>query len=549
MSAMRILLIESCPRRAERFRKLLRESGIAAEFSLAPSIDAAFELLDSREFDAALLGVDGLEEKISAAILRYRRRGERPAILALTENAEEEIARKSVEAGAQDCLALGRIDGEGLARSLRLAIKRHRKRLALEREVRRYRGIIQASPVGIHVYELAQTGRLVFKGANPSAESMLGRDRKGRLGRPIQLAFPELASEEMREQFEAVAQHGENWHGEEIVYESDGRSVVLDMRVYRISPREIALAFLDVTKRKRAEMALRESEARIRTISDAALDGLAMTDSAGRVIFWNPAAQAMTGYAGADILGRDINEILISAAEDGERECPLLRFLEARDGGSSGHREVSIQRKDGTEFTAEIALSSIRAGRGYGSVILIRDITGRKSMEEELRRLATTDPLTGACNRRHFIKTAEEELSRARRYRRPCSMLMLDIDHFKKINDTFGHDAGDRALKALTAACLAALRNTDHFGRLGGEEFAALLPETTGRAALDVAERLRLALANIRVDSDSGTIQYTVSIGATELREGEDALEDMLKRADEALYEAKNTGRNRVAVR
>lgn len=175
------------------------------------------------------------------------------------------------------------------------------------------------------------------------------------------------------------------------------------------------------------------------------------------------------------------------------------------------------------------------------------DITERKKMEEDLRRLATTDPLTGVNNRRRYTEISERELTRCKRYQHPICVLMLDADHFKKVNDTYGHEAGDRVLKALANACLDELRDVDVLGRFGGEEFTVTLPETPLETALEAAERLRARLASAAVELEDGqTISFTVSIGASCLNNTDEELSDLLNRADAALYTAKEEGRNRV---
>lgn len=165
----------------------------------------------------------------------------------------------------------------------------------------------------------------------------------------------------------------------------------------------------------------------------------------------------------------------------------------------------------------------------------------------ELYRMATTDYLTGAFNRRHFMELARRETDRASRYDWPISLIAMDIDHFKRINDTHGHDIGDEALRAFTRACQEALRPYDIFGRLGGEEFAVLVPHSTLTVAAEVAERLRQAVASIRVPlPQEGTLAFTCSQGVSRWLVGEKTVEKALSRADAALYDAKHGGRNRV---
>ncbi len=176
---------------------------------------------------------------------------------------------------------------------------------------------------------------------------------------------------------------------------------------------------------------------------------------------------------------------------------------------------------------------------------LNQEIARRQELEEELRALASVDGLTGIANRRHFLELCEKELSRAQRYNHPLALMMMDVDHFKRVNDTYGHAAGDEVLKQLAATCAANLRGPDILGRLGGEEFAVAMPECGIEAAGHAAERLRQRLAKIEVPSEQGAISFTISIGVIVLKSGED-LTAALDRADKAMYAAKQGGRNRV---
>lgn len=178
---------------------------------------------------------------------------------------------------------------------------------------------------------------------------------------------------------------------------------------------------------------------------------------------------------------------------------------------------------------------------------LVREIEERKKLEAELTRLATTDALTGTLNRRRFMELADTELERARRHGRPLTLMMMDIDHFKRINDTHGHAAGDAALVAFTHCVGGLLRDADVFARLGGEEFAVLLPETAMPAALALAERLRVAVAELTVDAPSGPFSMTVSTGLSATLDGRNTSPDrLLGESDQALYAAKQAGRDRV---
>ncbi len=194
------------------------------------------------------------------------------------------------------------------------------------------------------------------------------------------------------------------------------------------------------------------------------------------------------------------------------------------------------------------ALQWVLAELAQKNVDLSVEIARRQQLEDDLRRLATTDALTNVPNRRHFMEVAETESRRFHRYGHPLSLILFDIDHFKQVNDTHGHAAGDQVLSRLSDTCGTALRDQDVIGRLGGEEFAVLLPETASDAAAAVAERLREAVERVSPGWSGGELAVTISIGVAAWGPDDESVESVLHRADEALYEAKRQGRNRVAV-
>jgi len=179
---------------------------------------------------------------------------------------------------------------------------------------------------------------------------------------------------------------------------------------------------------------------------------------------------------------------------------------------------------------------------------VIIDISLQKKMEEELRALATTDGLTGAFNRRHFIFEAKTEVPRAKRYENPLTVLMVDLDHFKNINDDYGHAGGDEVLRRFVATASESLRGPDVLGRIGGEEFAIMLPETDLVGAIALAERIRTDVQDLNIRWDKHTIKVTASIGVAMLQKDDADIHALLARADKALYTAKAEGRNQVMV-
>lgn len=192
-------------------------------------------------------------------------------------------------------------------------------------------------------------------------------------------------------------------------------------------------------------------------------------------------------------------------------------------------------------------LSPIRTDEGRDIVVwLVRNITLRKRAEEDLRECAQKDHLTGIANRRHFMTTANHAASVARRYGYPMSLVILDIDMFKVVNDTYGHAFGDRSLQHITEVCQRSLREADTFGRIGGEEFAILLQNTTEKEALVLAERIRKAVADEPVPRLNGPVPVTVSLGVSGYDHTEKTVDAALSRADKALYVAKDSGRNKA---
>jgi len=166
----------------------------------------------------------------------------------------------------------------------------------------------------------------------------------------------------------------------------------------------------------------------------------------------------------------------------------------------------------------------------------------------EVGRMAITDDLTGISNRRYFFEVAEKIFSQAKRYKKPLSILIVDIDHFKKFNDTHGHMVGDQILQGMTHLMSGAMREADLIGRYGGEEFSILLPETDLGDAMHVAERLLNRVANTPIETEAGPLMVQLSIGAAEMGKETPDLHTLIIRADQAMYMAKNAGRNRVAA-
>ena len=276
--------------------------------------------------------------------------------------------------------------------------------------------------------------------------------------------------------------------------------------------------------------------------------GIYLIDRSGGIRSWNRGAENITGYSRDDVVGESFQALFVD--EDVRAGVPR-RTLEFARANRHARDEQRRGRAGGAHFTAQTALDALRADSGelLGFVEVFQDITEAKQREERLYQRATRDPLTGVANRGHFSEMGTLEIERARRFAEPLSLLLMDIDHFKRVNDTHGHETGDRVIQRLAATCASHLRRIDLVARLGGEEFAVLLPRANKEPATEMAQRLRRLIAEQRVAIDGGReIAFTVSIGLASLRPTTRDLAELLRNADAALYKAKREGRNRVEV-
>lgn len=295
------------------------------------------------------------------------------------------------------------------------------------------------------------------------------------------------------------------------------------------------------------ERKLADIESRIAAVAFESHECMMITDANSVIIRINHAFTDSTGYTAQDVVGKTPRML-----QSGRHNADFYREMwETIRRTGMWHGEIWDRRKNGEIYPKWLTISTVKDSNGIvtnyvGSHI---DITDRKLLEDELNRQAHIDFLTGVSNRRHFMELAEQELNRATRYANSLSIFMMDIDFFKQVNDTHGHKAGDAVLIKLAQVCCETLREVDVIGRIGGEEFAILLPETDMETAAEVAERLRVAITDTKVPLESGLpLRVTVSIGVVSLSSKEDNIDVLLNLADKALYEAKETGRNKVCV-
>lgn len=301
---------------------------------------------------------------------------------------------------------------------------------------------------------------------------------------------------------------------------------------------------LDITELRAAEAELRRSEKRNRLLAENAYDVIWTMDMDGTVTYVSPAVQRMRGFTPEEAARQSIEEINPPESAARVTEYYQRVFAAIAEGTEPPvfRGEQEYYRKDGSIMTGELQVIPLidDDGRVVELLGVTRDISERKAFESELTRLAVTDQVTGVWNRHHGRELLLRETVQAAR--QPLAVLMVDIDNFKQINDTYGHQTGDTVLIEMARRLVSSVRGTDVVARWGGEEFVVMLRDCSGADAAAIAESIRKAMADIPFPG-VGTV--TVSIGVADLAPEED-LPSWLGRADSALYQAKRTGRNAV---
>ena len=284
-------------------------------------------------------------------------------------------------------------------------------------------------------------------------------------------------------------------------------------------------------------------------------DGLYMVDLERKILFWNSGAERITGYTAEEVYGRSCSDnILMHVNEKGTNlclnGCPLHKTLKD---GRHREMEVFLHHREGYRIPVMIRISPLRDREGNiaGAVEVFSDNTRLYSTRRKLREAekdANLDPLTGTFNRRYaekalFIKLEEMEKLELQ----PLGLLFLDIDHFKRVNDTYGHETGDRVLKMIAETLRNILRREDILCRWGGEEFIVAIPSTSLEELEEVGERIRRVVSSCSLHVPSGSLSVTLSIGGVLAERGE-TLESIIDRADRLMYLSKRRGRNLLSL-
>ena len=387
---------------------------------------------------------------------------------------------------------------------------------------------------------------------SPAARQLLGRDPAELVGTQLlDWSYPADAALAL-EEFERVLRN-----------EIRSNEVILRLTHADGTPRSLALLASnclddeaiggivlngrDVTEAQAIQRRLLESEARFRSLTEMSSDWYWEQDENHRFVTMSTGTNHPLRVSPDEHIGKtrwELPHVGVDEATWQEHRAQLDRREPFRD------FELGRIGADGTVrvvITSGIPIFDDN-GRFCGYRGVARDITLRKAAEREILNLANTDSLTGVMNRRHFMSTAELDVLRAGSSAQDLSILMLDLDHFKSVNDLHGHAFGDLVLCDFVAAIQSCLRDKDAVGRLGGEEFAVLLPHTSLEGARSVAERilLRVRERGVGTSDSSNPVHYTTSIGVASLSERTPTLHAILQQADRALYQAKHNGRDRV---
>ncbi len=415
-------------------------------------------------------------------------------------------------------------------------------------ELARQRTQLLAS-LGEGVYGIDRTGHCSF--INPAALNMLGFDLGEVLGQDQHMLFHHSKPDGSPYPHgdcpvRKTLLDGQRREGTETFVCKNGKPLHVRMTVTAVQEygevMGAVVVFQDITQELQRLKRMQLLDAALQS----AYNGIVITDRHGVIEWANPAMLRLSGYDLEETLGQGTS-LLGSDEQSPEFYENLWKTILS---GTVWHGDLVNRRKDGSHYHEEMTITPVVDENGAINhfIAVKQDVTERKRMEEELQLLATTDSLTGVANRRHFLQRVSEELKRVKRYGGTCVLIMLDLDHFKLINDTWGHATGDQVLRHFTRVVQGHLRDTDLLGRLGGEEFGVLLPETDRDGAANLAERMRKHVETEPASSEKGEIAYTVSLGLTCIDAQDGSPDAPLARADEALYQAKSNGRNQLAV-
>ncbi|NOT06559.1 MAG: PAS domain S-box protein [Anaerolineales bacterium] len=534
--------------------------------------EAALAYVERQPMDVALIDLK-LGDMSGLDVLRgIKAFSPESECILLTGNASQASAIQAIQMGAFGYIQKP-FEVEQVVLSAQRAADKYRSTLALRESEEKYRRLFDRASLGI--FQSSPQGKAIS--VNPAFARMFGYDSIEDALQSIKDVSTDIFVDPNRraEIIHIMKENPQLRIFENVYRRKDGSSFIGNLNTMPIMDSEGRLIRIegiieDITQRKQMEDTLRESEERFRLAFEHAHVGMTLVDLQGRFMKMNPQICLMFGYSQGELEGKSINEITHP-----DYQNLSFSFMQQAIEGRMDHSEFEklYIHKNGSFVWGLVSSSLVRNAAGVPLYFIahIQDITARKQTENELlnlkesleeanrelqtalareQTLSHTDVLTGIHNRRHLFELAGQKLAVALRYQQPLAVMMMDIDHFKKVNDTFGHAVGDQMLKSVTQIACAKLRSADVIGRYGGEEFVILLPMTNAQQAILSAERIRAGVAALRVPTEKGDASATLSIGIVEINHelSMEAVEDVFRRADQAMYAAKQAGRNRVVI-
>ncbi|MGH8288875.1 MAG: EAL domain-containing protein [Steroidobacteraceae bacterium] len=431
-----------------------------------------------------------------------------------------------------------------------IAIGRRLAEEALRASEAKYRGLFETIIEG--VYQSGREGRL--RSVNPAFVRILGYDSAEEL-----YALPSVATlywnpADRAEFIRRVESEGEIRNAEFLVRRRDGEQVVIleNARAVRDAANRITHyegTIADITERKRAEQAIFAEKERAQVTLQSIGDAVISTDADGRIEYINPVAESLTAWTLEEARGRPIGEVLSLVNEITHEpiENPLLCVLGGAETTSPADHSVLITRS-GHEVAIQESAAPIcdRQGRVIGAVIVFHDVTRERRLKRALSYQASHDALTGLINRREFDNRLHAAVLSAQRGEGTYALLYIDLDQFKVVNDTCGHQAGDRLLRDVTGLLQSRVRTSDTIARLGGDEFGVLLAGCTVEQSTRIAEGVRQAIRDYRFVWGASTLSVGASVGVVQIAAETESVANVMSAADIACYAAKDEGRNRV---
>jgi diguanylate cyclase (GGDEF)-like protein/PAS domain S-box-containing protein len=425
------------------------------------------------------------------------------------------------------------------------------KRARAEATLKKHSAAIETSMDGIAIYD--QNREYVY--VNPAYASINGYvDPSELLGKTCHTAYADREMERIEKTIEPLLQKNGRWRGELVARRKNGSTYFQEVSITQLEDGGRVCIIHDITSRRRSRERLRRSERFLSTIFDSIRDPFCIFDKDFRIIRANESYANLKGRKTNELIGKKCHAVLHNSDTVCEG-CVVNTSFHSSDPCA---KDKMVTLNDGTGMWAEMYTYPIFDEDGNVSHVMeyTRDITDRKKTEDEKRRLigkleqlSRTDDLTCLMNRRALTDHLGYEIERAVRYKSELSLILCDIDNFKEINDTFGHDTGDRVLQTVSGLLKVILRKTDIAGRHGGDEFMLILPETSGKGAEGLADKLLDSVRETELRSKDGReVRITLSIGVASLAPGKDTMDSFIKRADDAMYLSKQNGRDRVSM-